>query len=332
MAVQVQAQKQSQSSSVAQSKQSKAVGGGAGGVSNAQKTQASSHFSDAEIKTIKQWYAKKNYTTEFIKEFQRVVGTVDDGSVGKNTINAVYDWQKKEKLSPLDGKFGKGCADHAGLTIKTNGSGTGGSGGSGGSDTSDAPTGAGINPKPTRYAQGDYPNSPYVIKEYYENMKAKMGDTPYSQWNCNNSKSPIYQLYQKAKKANGGNSTISSSGCGIVSFASLKGWTPTKAAEYGMQNGSRRWGGLNRSFYVANGGTAASSAQDGLDKVASGKYLIACMNGGSGGYWTSQGHFILVYGYDGSNVYVCDSSKKNRTKAPKKTFTGAFSDGYYFSK
>ena len=337
MTAQLQTQKQSQKSDLVQSQQNKAVGGGVAGVSNAQKTQASSHFSKAEIQSIKGWYAKKNYTKEFIKEFQRLVGTKDDGDVGKLTINAVYDWQVKEGLTPLDGKFGRGCAEHAGLTIKTNnGSGSNSGGGSaGGSQTAEeAPTGSGINPKPQRYAQGDYPNSPYVKKDFYERMKEKMGDTPYEQWNCKDPNSPIRSIYLEATNSrnNNGASTISSSGCGIVSFASLKGWTPTQAAEYGMKNGSRKWGGLNRSFYVANGGEPMG-ANDGLNAVRNnGKYMIACMTSGSNGYWTSNGHFILVYGYDGSNVYVVDSGGKNRTKAPKTTFTNAFSDGHVFSR
>ncbi len=336
MTAQLQTQRQSVRSDLGQARQNVAVGGGVAGVSDAQKTQSSSHFSNAEIQSIKGWYAKKNYTKEFIKEFQRVVGTKDDGDVGKLTINAVYDWQVKEGLTPLDGKFGGGCAAHAGLTVKTNNGSSSNSGGgsAGGSQTGqEAPTGAGINPKPTRYAQGDYPNSPYVTNEYYTQMKEAMGDTPYEQWNCNDANSPIYRLYQSAKRANyGDKSSIASSGCGIVSFASLKGWTPTQAAEYGMQNGSRKWGGLNRSFYVANGGTPMS-ANDGLNEVRNnGKYMIACMTSACNNYWTTGGHFILVYGYDGTNVYVVDSGGRNRTQAPKSTFTGAFADGHVFSR
>ena len=75
MTAQLQTQKQSARTDLGQVKQNVAVGGGVAGVSDAQKTQSSSHFSKAEIQAIKGWYAKKNYTKEFIKEFQRVAKT-----------------------------------------------------------------------------------------------------------------------------------------------------------------------------------------------------------------------------------------------------------------
>ena len=54
----------------------------------------------------KRWYSKQNFSSAYIKKFQRVVGTKDDGIVGKNTINSVISWQSKNKLAS-DGKFGK---------------------------------------------------------------------------------------------------------------------------------------------------------------------------------------------------------------------------------
>ena len=335
MTAQLQTQKQSQKSDLVQSQQNKAVGGGVAGVSNAQKTQASSHFSDAEIKAIKGWYAKKNYATSFIKEFQRVVGTKDDGDVGKLTINAVYDWQVREHLTPLDGKFGGGCAEHAGLTIKTNngsGSGSAGGGSAGSQTQTQTPevTSGGSRPRPTRYAQGNYKKSPYVVKKYYDQMKEAMGDTPYALWDKDDKK--INSIYNAAYSYNGGATTISSSGCGIVSFGSMRGWDPKRAAEYGMQNGSRRKGGLNREFYKNNGGTAAASAQAGLTEVAKGKFMIACMTNARNNYWTTQSHFVLVYDYDGTYVYTCDSGSRDRQKSKKIDFTGAFNDGYVFSR
>lgn len=74
-------------------------------------------FTDTQINNIKNWYSSQRYTTEFIKSFQRVVGTEDDGSVGKNTINAVAAWQASHGLK-ADGEFGAASATAAGLTIE----------------------------------------------------------------------------------------------------------------------------------------------------------------------------------------------------------------------
>lgn len=80
-------------------------------------TPPSKEFTAAEIEKIKKWYDKQDYAEEFIVEFQRIVGTDPDGSVGKNTINAVKGWQESQKIT-ADGMFGKDCATRAGLTIK----------------------------------------------------------------------------------------------------------------------------------------------------------------------------------------------------------------------
>ena len=192
--------------------------------------------------------------------------------------------------------------------------------------------------RPKRWNQNDYPMSPYVTKEYYLKMKEKMGNTPYANWSIHDKK--INKLYIAAMNQNKSlnkdgkyvpsSTTIASSGCGIVAFASVKGWNPIEAAEYGMINGSRKWGGLNREFYEKNGGTKTPNATTGLKEVKNGKYLIACMHSLKNTYWTTGSHFILVWNCDRSNVYVCDSSGRDRKQAPIKTFTDAFNDGYVF--
>ena len=276
-------------------------------------------FSSQQIATLKNWYAKKNYTRDFIKQIQTAVGFTGsdvDGYIGKNTINKIGAWQKAQGLT-VDGKFGNDCAARAGLTVKTGGS--------------SAPTGKGINPRPGMYKQYNYKTSPYVSKSDYNKMKNAMGGTPYAQWNIYSK--ALSNLYAQAKKNNGGdNSTISSSGCGVTSFANCKGITPTAAAELAMKGGYRIYkSGTAGELFTSNGGTA-TSAKSGLNAVAGGKYLFASVGPS---IWTSAGHYILIYGYDGSNVYVSDPNCKSgqesvKEKASATKFINAFKHGYLF--
>ena len=285
-----------------------------------------------ETQEIINWNKGRNYTEDYIKAFQKVIETKDDGGIGTNTVNAIRHYQEKNGLGQ-DGKWGKECADHAKLPRKYNsGSASGGAGGG----SSATPSGAGINPAPTFYKQGGFKESPYVRKDHYNQMKQKMGSTPYAQWKISDPK--IKQIYATAKKINGGNSTISSSGCGATAFGNLKGMTPTAAAEVAMEAGGRYYGGTYPEFFEKKGGAATGwgkeNAEKALAAVAQGKYLICSMNNNNNNYWTKGGHFILVYGYDGTYVYVSDSgsSAAHRQKARKNMFTTAYKYGYLFTK
>lgn len=290
----------------------------------AKKPLDSASFSDKEIGEIKAWYGKKNYSKSVIKSIQQTVGTTADGIIGKNTINAIAAWQRKEGLT-ADGKFGAGCAAHAGVQLSSGG----GSSNAGGSQDIVVPEGQGINPAPLFQKQLDYPNTPYVNKADYLKMKSAMGDTPYSQWKVSDPK--ISKLYATARANNGGASTIKSSGCGVTSLANVKKITPTESAEMSMKSGCRIYKkGTAASFMENNGGASAGSAINALKAVANGKYLVCSM--GKGNWCGGDGHFILVYGFDGANVYVSDPYSYNagRAKAAKSLFTASYKYGYLF--
>ena len=159
-------------------------------------------------------------------------------------------------------------------------------------------------------------------------MKAAMGSTKYASWNIE--KAPLSDMYKKAYKSNGGKTTIASSGCGVTSFANVKGISVTDAAEYAMKNGHRIYGsGTAAALFANNGGKSAGSAKNALNEVAKGRYLVASMGPGN---WTRGGHFILVYGYSDDKVYVSDpaSSKSTRAIGTKKQFTDSYKYGYLF--
>ena len=186
----------------------------------------------------------------------------------------------------------------------------------------------GINPKPGFQKQYNYKVLPYVSKTDYNKMKAAMGSTKYASWNIE--KAPLSDMYKKAYKSNGGKTTIASSGCGVTSFANVKGISVTEAAEYAMKNGHRIYGsGTAAALFANNGGKSAGSAKNALNEVAKGKYLVASMGPGN---WTRGGHFILVYGYSNNKVYVSDpaSSKSTRAVGTKKQFTDSYKYGYLF--
>lgn len=276
----------------------------------------------------KRWYSKQNFSSAYIKKFQRVVGTKDDGIVGKNTINSVISWQSNNKLDS-DGKFGKASARKAGIEYesKRNSNHTESAKVNSASTKSSISKG-GINPKPGFQKQYNYKVLPYVSKTDYNKMKAAMGSTKYASWNIE--KAPLSDMYKKAYKSNGGKTTIASSGCGVTSFANVKGISVTDAAEYAMKNGHRIYGsGTAAALFANNGGKSAGNAKNALNEVAKGKYLVASMGPGN---WTRGGHFILVYGYSDDKVYVSDpaSSKSTRAIGTKKQFTDSYKYGYLF--
>ena len=265
-------------------------------------------------------YNKKN-NQSICKKIQNLVGATPDNAFGPKTVQAIANWQATKGLDP-DGKFGPQSAAKAGITIPAPSA----------SAPEYIPAGGGINPQPGFDKQYNYKTSPYVSKAHYNEMKKAMGDVAYSKWNINDKK--ISGIYAKAKKANSGdNTTISSSGCGVTAYANLKKISPKTSAEMAMKGGYRAYNsGTARGFFTSNGGSEASSASSALKSVANGKYAICSMNNANGNYWTKGGHFILVYGYDGTYVYVSDSasSADKRAKAKKKYFTDAFKYGFLF--
>lgn len=277
--------------------------------------------------SAKYWYSKQNFSSSYIKKFQRVVGTKDDGIVGKNTINSVITWQSKNKLDS-DGKFGKASARKAGIEYESKRSSKHTESAKIKSASTKSSISGGINPKPGFQKQYNYKVLPYVSKTDYNKMKTAMGNTKYASWNIE--KAPLSDIYKKAYKSNGGKTTIASSGCGVTSFANVKGISVTEAAEHSMRNGYRVYGsGTAAALFANNGGKSAGNAKNALNEVAKGKYLVASMGPGN---WTRGGHFILVYGYSDDKVYVSDpaSSKSTRAIGTKKQFTDSYKYGYLF--
>ena len=72
-----------------------------------------------ETQEIINWNKGRNYTADYIKSFQKVIGTKVDGGIGTDTVNAIRHYQEKNGLGQ-DGKWGKDCADHAKLERKYN--------------------------------------------------------------------------------------------------------------------------------------------------------------------------------------------------------------------
>lgn len=64
------------------------------------------------------WNKARNYTTTYIKAFQKLIETEADGGIGTNTVNAIRHYQEKNNLLSKDGKWGKECAEHSGLERK----------------------------------------------------------------------------------------------------------------------------------------------------------------------------------------------------------------------
>lgn len=139
--------------------------------------------------------------------------------------------------------------------------------------------------------------------------------------------------------ARGEKKTIKSSGCGVTCAAMVIQTlrpdikvTPVTTAEWSMKNGYKA---LNQGTYYTYfkpqfkiygltcnqinsssiyGDTKSSAHKKARAALSSGDILIACMGKGR---WTSSGHFVVVYGYDGTYVYISDSASTaaNRAKA-----------------
>ncbi|MBQ9396581.1 MAG: peptidoglycan DD-metalloendopeptidase family protein [Proteobacteria bacterium] len=278
------------------------------------------------------WYETKGFNADLIKRVQAAIGANETGKMDADGVQAVGKWQADLGMrgDSLDGRFGVGSAQKIGdkeleadiraLSDKKTTIGTG----------------EGINPAPGFRKQTNYPDSPYVSKEHYDEMKKEMGDTPYSKWNAGDKK--ISGIYSKATTANDRKeSTIKSSGCGVTSYANLMNITPTESAEMAMNEGTRKYkSGTEGSFFTSKGGKQLFSAQAALNEVAEGKYLICSM--GTGNWCQSQskhaGHYILVYGYANNKVYVSDpnSTDQSRAEASARKFLDTYKHGYTFKK
>jgi len=278
------------------------------------------------------WYETKGFSADLIKRIQAAIGADETGKMDPEGVQAVGKWQASLGITGdgLDGRFGVGSAQRIGdkeleadIRALSNNKTTVGSG-------------EGINPAPGFKKQTNYPDSPYVAKVHYDEMKKAMGDTPCSKWNVHDKK--ISGIYSRARSSNGhSDSTIKSSGCGVTSFANLKNLEPTAVAEQAMQAGARLYNsGTDGSFFTSNGGKYESSAQAALNEVAKGNYLICSMGKGHWCHSTSKnaGHYILVYGYANNKVYVSDPNSDNqaRAEATADKFLSTFKRGYLFSK
>ena len=73
---------------------------------------------DADTLTRIAWNKSQNYSTAYIKSFQRLIGTDDDGNIGTNTVNAIRHYQELNNLGYKDGEWGKQCADFSGLALE----------------------------------------------------------------------------------------------------------------------------------------------------------------------------------------------------------------------
>jgi hypothetical protein len=148
--------------------------------------------------------------------------------------------------------------------------------------------------------------------------------------------------------------TIGGSGCGPTSMAmavqTLTGRviTPKEACEWATKHGFAANGnGTYYSYFAAAGreygvevaqlngsdlrnmaaGQARTYHQKAEEAVQNGDLVIACMGKG---LWTSSGHFVLWYGFDGTHVCINDpnSTVPERLKNTVQKFEGEVK--YYF--
>ena len=142
--------------------------------------------------------------------------------------------------------------------------------------------------------------------------------------------------------AKGENSTIKTAGCCPTSTADLaylidKSITPKTVAAWMLKNGYKclhsgtyygapvaymKTLGVKVTRLTSNsiyGNPNDSAVTKALDAIDAGHYVIACMGKGT---WTKAGHYITVYGYDSSHIYVCDpaSSRDERLKGDLATW------------
>ena len=134
----------------------------------------------------------------------------------------------------------------------------------------------------------------------------------------------------------GETSTIKSAGCGPTSLADVLAAIvspyidPVTLASWArMKNYKVKASGTSYNFFVpcaaaygvtvrrlntANvyGKSTNAVHAQALEELKKGNWLIACMGKGN---WTSSGHYIVVYGYQGGNVYINDPASTKATRA-----------------
>lgn len=119
--------------------------------------------------------------------------------------------------------------------------------------------------------------------------------------------------------------TIKSSGCGPTAMADIVATvkdpkiTPVEMAEFALKKGCRTdSSGTAWSYFpkVADEYGFArykkcSSLADLKECLDTGGYIVASMGKG---YWTTGGHYICVWKYDGTYIYANDPASAKRTK------------------
>ena len=118
--------------------------------------------------------------------------------------------------------------------------------------------------------------------------------------------------------------TIGNSGCGPTSAAMiLATWidpaiTPVETCADAQEHGYRTYSsgtswGYFKHVFEEYSGFAKYQQTGSLDKLKAalkeGALAVCSMNSNDGGFWTKQGHFITVIGYDDTYIYALDPNK-----------------------
>ena len=137
----------------------------------------------------------------------------------------------------------------------------------------------------------------------------------------------------------GETSTIKSSGCGptamadvlaaivspfidpvtCASWARMHGYKAYKSGTFYsyIEAQAKAYGVTARRLNTSNvyGKTTNSVHNAALAELQKGNWLIACMGKG---LWTTSGHFVVAYGYEGGMVYINDPASKKADRACNK--------------
>lgn len=155
-------------------------------------------------------------------------------------------------------------------------------------------------------------------KGFVQPVDYKQGD---SRWG-----KKMYSCYGNKKQ------TMANSGCGPTAMADIvatlkdKDIDPYDLAQLAVANGHRsRSGGTAWSFFPFIQEKFGFSKMVETSSLAA---LKACLDAGGyavcsmgPGYWTSGGHFICVWKYDGTYIYANDPASKTRKKQKTSQFT-----------
>lgn len=180
----------------------------------------------------------------------------------------------------------------------------------------------GITKKETAVKTDDGTNSKQPVN--YKQYDSKWGSILYT-------KNNTYSM----------NQTIKSSGCGITSMADIiatwwdKSITPKETAADAVKNGYRtNNSGTAWTYfpYVAKKYGASkfiqtSSATTAISCLADGGYVIVSVGPS---IWTSAGHFIVWWKYDGNYVYINDPASASSARAKNKLSTLKSAAKQYF--